>query len=104
MNEYQISSPSLLSTVLTRIRLAVAAREHRKRQAADARMSKDEAVVLGCHYRVTLRHVFYKARVAVSRLLGRAGLPLGGASVQDFMYDYVSYAHNFDNGEVDARR
>ncbi|XP_037433212.1 uncharacterized protein LOC119300301 [Triticum dicoccoides] len=35
MSEYQITSPPLLSTVLTRIGLTVAAREQRKRQPAD---------------------------------------------------------------------
>jgi hypothetical protein len=66
-------------------------------------MSDDEAAALGCHCRGTLRHVFYKARAEVRRLLGRDGLPLGGGAGQDFRYDSVSYAQNFDNGDVDAR-
>ncbi|XP_047069929.1 uncharacterized protein LOC124678031 [Lolium rigidum] len=68
-------------------------------------MSDDEKAALGCHCRGTLRHVFYKARAEVRRLLGRDGLPLGGGGGhgQDFGYDSVSYAQNFDNGDVGAR-
>ncbi|KAM3039091.1 hypothetical protein ACUV84_022119 [Puccinellia chinampoensis] len=67
-------------------------------------MSDDEAAALGCHRRGTLRHLFHKARAEVRRLLGRDGRPVGGGGAgQDFRYDSVSYAQNFDNGDADAR-
>lgn len=44
MSEYQMTSPPLLSTVLTCIGLTVAAREQRKRQPADAQVHKDRGV------------------------------------------------------------
>lgn len=65
--------------------------------ARDLEMNDDEAAALGCHCRGTWRHVFYKVRAEVRSLLGRDGLPL---SAQDFRYDSVSYAQNFDNGDA----
>ncbi|XP_024316423.1 uncharacterized protein LOC100838194 [Brachypodium distachyon] len=61
-------------------------------------MSDDEAKALGgCHCRGTLRHVFFRARAEVRRLLGRDGRPVA-SSAQDFRYDSDSYAQNFDDG------
>ncbi|XP_062191060.1 uncharacterized protein LOC133894892 [Phragmites australis] len=59
-------------------------------------MTDDEVAALGgCHCRGTWRHVFYKVRAGARRLLGRDGRPL---PAQDFRYDSVSYAQNFDDG------
>ncbi|XP_037416391.1 uncharacterized protein LOC119279100 [Triticum dicoccoides] len=66
-------------------------------------MSVDVAAVLGCHCLSTLRHVFYKGRVNVHRLLGRDGLLLEGVFVQDFRCDCIYYDQNFNNGDIDAR-
>jgi hypothetical protein len=42
----------------------------------------------------TWRHVFHRVRAGARRLLGRDGRPQVAA--QDFRYDSVSYAQNFD--------
>nr|XP_040258082.1 uncharacterized protein LOC109786598 [Aegilops tauschii subsp. strangulata]XP_040258083.1 uncharacterized protein LOC120975529 [Aegilops tauschii subsp. strangulata] len=65
-------------------------------------MSVVVAAVLECHCLSTLRHVFYKGRVDVHRLLGRDGLLLGGVFVQDFRCDSINYDQNFNNGDIDA--
>jgi hypothetical protein len=62
-------------------------------------MSGDEAAALGgCHNRGTWRHVLYKVRAGARRLLGRDGRPR--VAEQDFGYDSVSYARNFDDGDA----
>jgi hypothetical protein len=64
-------------------------------------MSDDEAAALGgCHCRGTWRHVFYKVRAGARKMLGRDGRPLKAAAPQDFRYDSVTYAQNFDDGEA----
>ncbi|OEL15739.1 hypothetical protein BAE44_0023239 [Dichanthelium oligosanthes] len=69
--------------------------------AGGLEMSDDEAAALGgCHCKGTWRHVFYKVRAGARRLLGRDGRPLKAAAPQDFGYDSVSYAQNFDDGEA----
>jgi hypothetical protein len=55
----------------------------------------DEAAALGgCHGKGTWRHFFYRVRAGARQLLGRDGRPQVAA--QDFRYDSVSYAQNFD--------
>ena len=46
------------------------------------------------------RHVLFRLRAGARRLLGRDGRPLKAAAPQDFGYDSVSYAQNFDDGEA----
>jgi hypothetical protein len=46
------------------------------------------------------RHVLVRLRAGARRLLGRDGRPLTAAAPQDFGYDSVSYAQNFDDGEA----
>lgn len=64
----------------------------------------EAAAAAGCqchHLRGTWRHVLYKVRAGARRLLGRDGRPLRAAAApQDFRYDSVSYAQNFDDGEA----
>ncbi|CAO2207232.1 unnamed protein product [Urochloa humidicola] len=75
--------------------------ERRPPFARGLQMSDDEAAALGgCHCRGTWRHVFYKVRAGARRILGRDGRPLKAAAPQDFGYDSVSYAQNFDDGEA----
>ncbi|TVU05175.1 hypothetical protein EJB05_48328, partial [Eragrostis curvula] len=64
-------------------------------------MSDDEAAALGgCHNRGTWRHVVHKLRAGARRLLGRDGRPHPQLAAQDFRYDSVSYAQNFDDGDA----
>ncbi|CAL5005365.1 unnamed protein product [Urochloa decumbens] len=75
--------------------------ERRPPFARALEMSDDEAAALGgCHCRGTWRHVFYKVRAGAKRMLGRDGRPLKAAAPQDFGYDSVSYAQNFDDGQA----
>lgn len=63
--------------------------------ALDLEMNEEETKALGSHNRGSWRHVFYKVRSEIRRLVGsdnQAGLP------QTCRYDSVSYAQNFDHG------
>lgn len=67
--------------------------------AQDLEMNEEETKVLGSHNRGSWRHVFYKVRSEIRRLVGsdnNVGLP------QTCRYDPVSYAKNFDHGRRSA--
>lgn len=63
--------------------------------AQDLEMNEEETKAIGSHNRGSWRHVFYKVRSEIRRLVGsdnNVGLP------QTCRYDPVSYAQNFDHG------
>lgn len=62
--------------------------------AKDLEMNEEETKLIGSHNRGSLRHVFYKVRSEVRKLLGsdRVGLP------QTCRYDSFNYSKNFDDG------
>ncbi|KAF4359656.1 hypothetical protein CsatB_005116 [Cannabis sativa] len=62
--------------------------------ASDLEMNEEETKLLGSHNRGSLRHVFYKVRSEIRKLLGseRVGLP------QTCKYDSFNYKKNFDQG------
>ncbi|RVW48353.1 hypothetical protein CK203_069552 [Vitis vinifera] len=64
--------------------------------AKDLEMNEEETVILGCHNKGSWRHVFYKVRSELRRLVGsdRVGLP------QTCRYDSYSYSQNFDQGNT----
>uniref|UniRef100_A0A7N0UWI8 Uncharacterized protein n=1 Tax=Kalanchoe fedtschenkoi TaxID=63787 RepID=A0A7N0UWI8_KALFE len=60
----------------------------------DLEMDEAETSALGSHCRGTLKHVFYKIRSEVRKLVGsdNVGLP------QTYRYDSINYAKNFNSG------
>ncbi|KAF8406737.1 hypothetical protein HHK36_008829 [Tetracentron sinense] len=63
--------------------------------ARDLEMNEEESAMLGCHNKGSWRHVFYKVRSDLRRLVrsDHVGLP------QTFRYDSYSYSQNFDDGK-----
>ncbi|KAK6946549.1 hypothetical protein RJ641_014093 [Dillenia turbinata] len=64
--------------------------------AKDLEMNEEETAVLGCRNKGSWRHVFYKVRSELRRLMGsdRVGLP------QTYRYDSHNYSKNFDDGKA----
>ncbi|KAK9286947.1 hypothetical protein L1049_015355 [Liquidambar formosana] len=63
--------------------------------AKDLEMNEEETAILGCHNKGSWRHVFYKVRSELRKLVGsdRVGLP------QTCRYDSFDYSKNFDDGK-----
>ncbi|XP_059314510.1 uncharacterized protein LOC132065240 [Lycium ferocissimum] len=64
--------------------------------ADDLEMNEEEKAVLGCHSKGSWRHVFYKVRSELRRLVrsgNNVGLP------QTFRYDSFNYSKNFDDSK-----
>lgn len=66
--------------------------------ARDVEMNEEEIQMLGCHSKGSLRHLFYKVRSELRRLVRSQTLPTT-MNGQQFRYDSISYAHNFDDGK-----
>ncbi|GKV04947.1 hypothetical protein SLEP1_g17027 [Rubroshorea leprosula] len=62
--------------------------------ARDLEMNEEETRVLGCHSKGSWRHVFYKVRSEMKKLVrsDKVGLP------QTYRYDSLNYSKNFDDG------
>ncbi|KAL9672312.1 hypothetical protein QQ045_028562 [Rhodiola kirilowii] len=63
--------------------------------AQDLEMNDDESSALGSHCRGSVKHLFYKIRSEIRKLVGSSsnvGLP------QTYRYDSINYAKNFDDG------
>ncbi|EOX98919.1 hypothetical protein QUC31_014905 [Theobroma cacao] len=63
--------------------------------AKDLEMNEEETRILGCHNKGSWRHVFYKVRSEVKKLVGsdKVGLP------QTYRYNSLDYSKNFDDGQ-----
>ncbi|XVF44687.1 hypothetical protein PTKIN_Ptkin02bG0144300 [Pterospermum kingtungense] len=63
--------------------------------AQDLEMNEEETRVLGCHNKGSWRHVFYKVKPEIKKLMGsdKVGLP------QTYRYDSLDYSKNFENGK-----
>ncbi|XWS68363.1 hypothetical protein CRYUN_Cryun04dG0083400 [Craigia yunnanensis] len=63
--------------------------------AQDLEMNEEETRILGCHNKGSWRHVFYKVRSEIKKLVGsdKVGLP------QTYRYDPLDYSKNFDDGK-----
>jgi hypothetical protein len=62
--------------------------------AQDLEMNEEETRALGCHNKGSWRHVFYKVRYEVRKLVrsdDKVGLP------QTYRYDSFNYSKNFDS-------
>ncbi|KAJ6853851.1 uncharacterized protein M6B38_112950 [Iris pallida] len=68
--------------------------------AKDVEMNEEEIALLGRHSKGTLRHVLYKLRAEIGRLLLLARTDqsalLPTSTHEQFRYDSFSYANNFD--------
>ncbi|XP_041012574.1 uncharacterized protein LOC121256031 [Juglans microcarpa x Juglans regia] len=62
--------------------------------AKDLELNEEEAKMLGSHDKGSWRHVFYKVRSEIRKLVGsdHVGLP------QTYRYDSYNYSQNFDDG------
>ncbi|XP_031258924.1 uncharacterized protein LOC116117029 [Pistacia vera] len=63
--------------------------------AKDLEMNEEETVILGCHNRGSWRHVFYKVKFELRKLVGsdKVALP------QTCKYTSFDYSKNFDDGK-----
>ncbi|XVE93049.1 hypothetical protein REPUB_Repub01dG0156600 [Reevesia pubescens] len=63
--------------------------------AQDLETNEEETRILGCHHKGSWRHVFYKVRYEIKKLVGsnKVGLP------QTYRYDSLDYSKNFDDGK-----
>ncbi|WOL04275.1 hypothetical protein Cni_G12996 [Canna indica] len=62
--------------------------------AQDIEMNDEETAMLGCQSKGSWRHIFYKVRSEIRKLMRSNSLP----TTQGFRYDSFSYAQNFDDG------
>ncbi|XVF67119.1 hypothetical protein PTKIN_Ptkin10aG0095600 [Pterospermum kingtungense] len=62
--------------------------------AKDLEMNEEETRILGCHNKGSWRHVFYKVKSEIKKLVGsdKVGLP------QTYRYSSLDYSKNFDDG------
>lgn len=60
-------------------------------------MNEEEMSMLGCHSKGSLKHLFYKVRSEIRKLVRSQTLPTRAA--QGFRYDSFNYAKNFDDGK-----
>ncbi|KAE8672677.1 XYLEM CYSTEINE PEPTIDASE 1 family protein [Hibiscus syriacus] len=60
--------------------------------AKDIEMNEEETRALGCHNKGSWRHVFYKVRSEIRKLVGSDRLP------QTCRYNPLGYSKNFDDG------
>ncbi|GMJ12955.1 hypothetical protein like AT4G35320 [Hibiscus trionum] len=63
--------------------------------AKDIEMNEEETRILGCHSKGSWRHIFYKVRSEIRKLVGsdhKVGLP------QTCRYNPLDYSKNFDDG------
>lgn len=62
--------------------------------ATDLEMDEEETKMLGSHNKGSWRHVFYKVRYEIRKLVGsdKVGLP------QTYSYDSYNYSQNFEDG------
>lgn len=62
--------------------------------AKDLEMDDDETRILGCHSKGSWRHVFYKVKSEIKKMVGsnKVGLP------QTCRYSSLDYSKNFDDG------
>ncbi|KAL5705973.1 hypothetical protein ACHQM5_024193 [Ranunculus cassubicifolius] len=58
--------------------------------AQDLEMNEEESALLGFHNKGSWRHVFYKVKSELKRLVG--------STPNGYSYDSYSYAQNFDDG------
>ncbi|XP_020593315.1 uncharacterized protein LOC110033620 [Phalaenopsis equestris] len=63
----------------------------------DLEMNEEETEVLGYHRKGSVRHLFYKIRSEIRKLVQPQRLPTTHCK---FRYDSFSYAQNFDGGHV----
>ncbi|TXG65051.1 hypothetical protein EZV62_012045 [Acer yangbiense] len=61
--------------------------------AQDLELNEEETIILGCHNKGSWRHVFYKVRFEIRKLMGsnKVGLP------QTCKYTSFEYSKNFDD-------
>ncbi|KAF6154263.1 hypothetical protein GIB67_026719 [Kingdonia uniflora] len=65
--------------------------------ARDLELNEEESTLIGSHNKGSWRHVFFKARAELKRLV--VGSDHVGAP-QTFRYDSYSYSQNFDGGKI----
>ncbi|PKA51077.1 hypothetical protein AXF42_Ash010517 [Apostasia shenzhenica] len=64
--------------------------------ARDLEMNEEEEAILGCQSRGSLRHVFFKIRAQIRKIVRSQTLP----TTQKFRYDSSGYAQNYwDEGK-----
>ncbi|XP_073010701.1 uncharacterized protein [Typha latifolia] len=69
--------------------------------ARDLEMNEEETAMLGCHGKGSWRHVFFKVRAEIRKLIGSgSSLP----TTHKFRYDSFNYAQNFDDGKSGAEQ
>ncbi|KAI5679586.1 hypothetical protein M9H77_00813 [Catharanthus roseus] len=64
--------------------------------AKDLELNEEETAALGCHNKGSWRHVFYKIRSELRKLLGSDNV---GGLPQTFRYDSYNYYKNFDDSK-----
>ncbi|KAJ8512978.1 hypothetical protein OPV22_003412 [Ensete ventricosum] len=63
--------------------------------AQDVEMNEEETAMLGSHHKGSWRHVFYRVRSEIRKLMRSNSLP----TTQGFRYDSFDYPQNFDDGK-----
>ncbi|XP_077209973.1 uncharacterized protein LOC143845489 [Tasmannia lanceolata] len=64
--------------------------------ARDLELNEEETTMLGFQNKGSWKHIFYKVRSELRKLVGSNQLP----TTQRFRYDSFDYAQNFDNGKM----